>query len=407
MLSIPEIKVANIVGEVNLPASKSISNRYLVIQALTENNFIINNLSSSNDTLILQNAIKENVGVIDFQDAGTSMRFYLAFAALKNLKVVITGSERLKKRPIAPLITALRELGSNINYLEEEGCLPVEIVKGVDLSQGKVNIEGSSSSQFDSALLLIAPCFTDGLIITQSGDIVSEPYINLTIDAMEKSGAFIAINKNTYKVANGGYKVIENVSIEADWSAATFIYAWLVVRPGILTLPGLLLDSIQGDAVTAKVFEFFGVKTTSTQGEKRGITISSKKNNPGLFEYDFTNTPDMFPAIVAVCAYLKIDAKFTGVKHLILKESNRILAMKENLLQTGVVINLISDNALLFNFLDKAENSYNFKSYNDHRIAMACSIFAFQKNITFDDETVVKKSFPTYWETFRIMGFLQ
>jgi 3-phosphoshikimate 1-carboxyvinyltransferase len=404
MLKIPKIDVAAITGETELPPSKSISHRYLIIQALAHKDFTIRNLSQSNDTLLLQKALGSGSGMIDFEDAGTPMRFYLAYAALKGLMVTITGNEGLRKRPIAPLIDSLTQLGCRIGYLETQGFLPLKILEGVDIAKTKVVADSGLSSQFVSALLLIAPCFTQGLQIEYSGK-SSGSYIDLTVDAMRKYGAGVKVEKNIFSVEGGGYGPGSEVLVEADWSAATFLYAWMVARPGNLTLRGLSEASVQGDAVTAKVFEYFGIRTTKTP---QGIKIEKITGEPvsGIFEYDFTNTPDMFPALAAVCAYLKVGAKFSGVRNLRLKESDRIRAMKDNLLQVGAEIDVVNDDELLMRYNGRKESSYHFKSYNDHRIAMACSIFAFEKDIVIDDETVVRKSFPGYWEIFRKMGFM-
>jgi len=406
MLDLPFIEKKTITATVQLPASKSISHRYLIIQALAGKDAIdLQNISNSNDTLLLQRALNQPIGEVDFEDAGTPMRFFLAYAALKDLRVVINGNASLKLRPVAPLVDALSQLGCRINYIEKEGCLPLLIDKGIDLNCDKVEIDSEMSSQFLSALLLIGPHLNNGLKIISKGQLNSQTYIDLTIDAMHTCGVKVETKSNQYHVPNSNYTLSAPIEVEADWSAAAFVLAWSIARKSKIEIPALSNDSKQGDKVSKLFYKSLGV-VIKDNIDTNGISIiSNELNLPKQIQFDFTHTPDMFPVIAATCAYLKINAHFTGVKNLVIKESNRIEAMRSNLIQVGANLNSINDNELLMDFVVPSLDSYAFESFNDHRIAMACSIFAFEKNISIDNASVVQKSFPNYWQLFLKMAY--
>lgn len=225
---------------------------------------------------------------------------------------------------------------------------------------------------------------------------------------MQEGMVKVEKTENAYRIFKGEYYTNKLLLVEADWSAAAFVFAWSAAIDCSLGMRYLDLKSKQGDKAIADFFSNMGLIVNSTKfGEVQGVSFKSTlSNTPQDLKFDFTNTPDLFPIIAAVCAYLKIKSKFTGVKNLVLKESNRIKAMQENLLQTGAEINIVQDDELHLNFNNQVKENYFFKTYNDHRIAMACSIFAFQKDIIIEDETVVQKSFPTYWKMFRDLGFI-
>ena len=406
MLELPFVKKQKLNGAVNLPASKSISHRYLIIQALADAKSInLQNISNSNDTLVLQKALMHPTSQVDFEDAGTPMRFFLAYAALKDLRVVISGNASLKQRPVAPLVDALSQLGCRIIYLEKEGCLPLSIEKGIDLYCESVTIDSGMSSQFLSALLLVGPYLNTGLKIISTGELNSQPYIDLTLDAMRTCGVVVNKESNQYDVPKSSYTASVPLIVEADWSAAAFVLAWATARKSKIEITALSIDSKQGDKVAKLFYESLGVVINASNLTNGINVISDDLNLPKQIHFDFTHTPDMFPVIAATCAYLRINAHFTGVKNLVVKESNRIEAMRSNLLQVGANLNSINDNELLMDFVLPSKDSYAFKSYEDHRIAMACSIFAFEKNITIDNASVVQKSFPNYWHLFLKMAY--
>jgi 3-phosphoshikimate 1-carboxyvinyltransferase len=398
MLEIRQITNKELKGEVILPVSKSISNRFLIMQALTGGRTYRVGVSASNDERLLQNALEVRQGVVNFEDAGTPMRLYLAYASFLGLDILIDGSERLRSRPVKPLINALEQLGAQFEFPGKADQLPVKIKKGVDKAISDVELEVDLSSQFLSALLLIGPYFDRGLLIKTKGKLVSGPYVEMTIDGMRKSGVRVYGENGNYKIEPGTYRFGEPLVVEKDWSAATFIYALAsVADEAEIFIPGLFLDSVQGDRAAAAIFKTMGVVSTQ---KPDGITIHKAAFERKLLKLDFSVIPDMFPAICAVCAALNIPAKFSGVKNLVLKESDRIEAMRVNLEQTGTEIIMNEEDAIELLHNGKGISSYMFRSFNDHRIAMACSIFALQKDICIDDETVVKKSFPEYWNVF-------
>jgi 3-phosphoshikimate 1-carboxyvinyltransferase len=382
-------------GTVRLPASKSISNRWLIIQALAGARIELLALSESHDVTLLARALKTDAGQVHFEDAGTPLRFYLAYAALKGLRVTIDGDERLRARPVRPLLQALEQLGAEFTYLDQDGSLPLSIKKGVDTNQRQVHLDAALSSQFLSALLLIAPCFNQGLQIMIDGKMVSGPYVALTLEAMQEAGVGVQAVAGRFTSGPGAYQKSQAVTVEADWSAATFLYALASLSGEADVLLGdLSLNSSQGDRFTAELFGRLGVESTQ---EGNGVRIRRTGDVGNELRVDFTDIPDMFPAVAAVCAALRISVHFTGVRHLLLKESNRIEAMRFNLEQTGVLLHH-NDDLITYEFTGREASSYHFNAFNDHRIAMACSIFALKKNIVIDDATVVKKSFPDYWD---------
>lgn len=368
----------------------------MIIRALSGNNFTIDNLSKSNDTVVLDKALQSGETVIDFEDAGTPMRFFLAYAALKDLRVTITGNPGLLARPVKPLVDALSQLGCLISYMDKEGFLPLCIEKGIDTKKNSVSLDASVSSQFASALLLIAPALENGLTIELLGKTTSMPYIDLTIDCMKKAGVTVSVLDDKLVVTSRKYRVEDIIWVEPDWSSATFIYALAAASGNSdIIIRDLKLDSLQGDRVTAYLFEFFGVRTIV---EKDGIRLNNSEGAVNKIKVDFTAIPDMFPAVSSICAMLRIKATFTGIRNLAMKESNRLLAMKENLEQTGAILNIENEKQASLIFNEHRNGQYSFKSFNDHRIAMACSAFALHSDIIIDDETVVKKSFPGYWK---------
>ncbi|HEY1047510.1 MAG TPA: 3-phosphoshikimate 1-carboxyvinyltransferase [Bacteroidia bacterium] len=387
-------------GKITLPASKSISNRYLMICALSNHQPPLMGLSDSSDTRVLESALYHPESTIDFKDAGTPLRFYLAYAALKGCDFTIDGSERLRERPIGDLLQALKSIGASFEFFKKDNQLPLKVVNKVDLSTLEVTIDGSLSSQFVSALLLIAPFFKNGLTINILGEQVSKPYVEMTLDMMRQAGIKVNELPDKYQVSNGQYSLPDNIEAEADWSAATFVYAFAALLPNTnLFLPGLTINSSQGDSKIAEIFESFGVKTTP---ELDGIRIqSSMLTKPKMLKLDFAAIPDAFPAICALCAATRTEAEFTGIKNLVLKESNRVEAMKNNLAQTACKIEYLNDDTVQLSFTERILKNYTFDSYGDHRIAMACSIFATLTDIEIINEEVVSKSFPNYWAVLK------
>jgi 3-phosphoshikimate 1-carboxyvinyltransferase len=386
-------------SELDLPSSKSIANRWLMIRALSEKDFIINRLSESNDTKVLNQAIL-NPNKINLEDAGTPYRFFTAYAALKGISTPLLCSSGLKKRPIHPLVEALTHLGAEIKYLEQVNYPPIQIIKSVNLDIQEVDIDGSMSSQFISALLLIAPFFKNGLNLHLKGKPSSLPYIRLTLDIMQKAGIAYSESDRNIHIPFAKYNVNEAVTIESDWSAASFIYGMMAVhQKGSIKLKNISKNSLQGDVATVQFFEKLGVQS-HTSGDDIILSFMPDFQQEAL-QFNLIDYPDMFPVLAAVCIANGTDVHFSGIENLAIKESNRIAAMKQNTQSMGAVFKQTSADTLHIDCSNIffPEHCF-FKAFDDHRIAMACSLFAFKTSISIDDETVVKKSFPDYWEVF-------
>ena len=385
--------------EVLLPSSKSISNRLLVIQSLAVLQNEIENLSKSNDTLLLKKVLmNENSVYFNFEDAGTPYRFFTSVAALKYPSFVLDAHEGLKKRPIKGLVDALKQLGAEISYLEEEGFPPIKIEKTIDLSSTHLQLEVSLSSQFLSSLLLISPLFDDGLTLSFNQKMVSKPYVDMTISVMRNYGITVEEQENAIMVSKGEYKMLQPYTVEADWSSAAFLFGFLSLSESHeMLFPSLTLNSSQGDRAIVAIFEKFGVFCTETEN---GLRVQKQMNAvPDGLEVDFTDIPDAFPLVLACCVAHQVNAEFTGIKNLKFKESDRVSAMIDNLLPLGLrVLEQTEDTIRIDSSGIKTLETYNIKSYNDHRIAMACSLFVLKGNIVIDNERVVNKSFPDYWQ---------
>ena len=337
---------------IKLPASKSISNRALIIHALTGGSIIPENLSDCDDTEVVIHALEQMPEVIDIKAAGTAMRFMTAFlAATEHGEHVITGTERMQHRPIAILVDALRKLGAQIEYVGQEGFPPLKIT-GYKLQGGELSIPGNVSSQYISALLMIGPMLEEGLTLQLTGDIISRPYIDLTLWMMGEFGAEAKWSSaDTITVAHKPYKS-RDYFIESDWSGASYWYEMVALskdRDAEVKLTGLMDGSMQGDSTTRYIFSLLGVKTTF-ETQKKGVPqmVTLKKNGRGVgkLEYDFVNAPDLAQTFVVTCAALDIPFHFKGLSTLKIKETDRIAALKKEMLKLGYVIHDANDSEL-------------------------------------------------------------
>lgn len=390
---------------VRLPASKSISNRLLVINSLSGDSSDVENLSDSDDTVLMQQALLSGASVKDIGHAGTAMRFLTALYSCMDGTVTMTGSDRMKERPIGPLVDALRELGAELNYIGSEGYPPIEI-KGKKLEGGKISIKGNISSQFISALLMIAPTFSSGLTLVLTGEVVSSSYISMTLKLMEQYGADVDWKGDTITVAPGGYKT-EDYIVESDWSAASYWYAMMLTEMDTqLSLSHLDQDSLQGDSDLVNIFRKLGVETVFNG--KMASLQKVPNNKPDIFEYDFTNSPDLVQSMAVILCISSIPFKFTGTQTLRIKETDRISALQVELRKLGYV--LISD--VGGSFLEWTGERWCLqkdpviRTYHDHRMAMAFAPVALALGeIQIDDPMVVSKSYPDFWEDLREAGF--
>lgn len=401
-------------GQVNLSGSKSISNRVLIIRALGQLKFETQNLSESDDTKHLQLALENiqnsstnNIQTINVGHAGTDMRFLTALLAITNGDVFLTGSERLQQRPIAPLVDALQQLGADVKYQNKQGYPPLQI-KGKELMGGKLSIASNISSQFISALLLIAPYLKNGLKLELNNERVSVPYIKMTIATMQRFGAEVFWNNNTINVKAIPYVFKMPVfNIEGDWSSASYYYS-LIALSDIgtgLTLTALEKNSLQADALCATIYEHFGVDTIFEIGQ---ISIIKKREHKHTkLIVDFLNCPDIAQTVACTCLGLNISFDFTGLQTLKVKETDRITALQQEFLKFNKTV-LATENRLLFDADKNPESSKDpiiIDTYNDHRMAMAfaplCLVY---KTIQINNAEVVSKSYPNFWEDLVQIG---
>lgn len=389
-----------------LPASKSISNRLLVIQALAGKVDSIENLSDSDDTDLMLKALNSRGSIKNVGHAGTTMRFLTAYYSIRDGMTELWGSKRMHERPIGPLVDALNRLGAKIVYLEKKGFPPLAI-EGGRFPGGTIDIDSSISSQFISALLIIGPYMEKGLKLKLVGGMVSASYIEMTLELMAQQGVDYRWRGKTIHVNPGSYSG-ENCVVESDWSAAAFWYSMAFLdKNSSVHLSHLQKNSLQGDSVLADIFEKLGMKSSFSASKvilEKGLVARDS-----LFEYDFTNCPDLVQAL-AVCLCLSdIPFRFTGTKTLRIKETDRIAALQTELGKLG--FNLESDEG--GSFLSWSGKEYEqitspvISTYHDHRMAMAFAPVALKRGeILIEDPLVVSKSYPGFWEDLQDAGFI-
>jgi len=390
---------------ISLPASKSFSNRALIIHAIGNLNSPIHNLSTSSDTVTLNNILSAPGTHVNAGDGGTTLRFLLAYFCLKGKEIILDGSQSLKNRPVSELVNALKSIGANIEYLEEENRLPLKIHSS-KLQGGSISISGETSSQFISALMMIAPYLDNGLQIEITGEILSLPYIQMTKSVMEYFGVPVSFDNNIVRINKGIYSNSE-LHVEPDWSAASYWYEFVALsEDATISLPGLKQLSLQGDCIIASMMERFGV---STRFDKSGAEISKVKNFklPEYFSADFTGCPDLGPAVAATCAGLNITADLIGLKNFRLKESDRAVALQRELYNMNVKTDFCGGSKFKV-YEGNGMQLWNrpVNTYNDHRIAMAFAPLAVKTGkVLIDNARVVEKSYPQFFEDLRLAGF--
>lgn len=391
--------------KIQLPASKSISNRLLVINALSGNKLKIDNLSKANDTVVLNRILSSYIPhanptlrEINCEDAGTAMRFLTAFFSAQKGQWLLRGTDRMHQRPIKILVERLKELGADIKYLGNEGYPPL-LITGKQLKGKKISVDASISSQYISALMMSAPYLNNDLELELSGNIASKPYIEMTLGLMAQCGANTSFSENLITVKKGSY-TSQEMTVESDWSAASYWYAITAIINEEVELVGLQPNSLQGDRIVANWMDELGVKTTFTEN---GVAISSSKTTLQTLEKDFSNYPDLALTFICLCAAKGISANFYGLQSLAIKESDRTQAIAKELGKIGVSFTL-KDNywELQPNLKLKEINSaIEFETYGDHRIAMALAMFKLVlPNVTIQNVDVVKKSYPNFWSDF-------
>ncbi|KPK86074.1 MAG: hypothetical protein AMS27_05905 [Bacteroides sp. SM23_62_1] len=391
-------------GEISLPASKSISNRLLIIQALSSKEFRITNLSDSDDTRVLENALQGDGKIIDIGHAGTSMRFLTAYLSITEGERVLTGSERMKDRPIGELVAALRELGADIRYLEKNGYPPL-MIRGRKLKGGRLVIDSSLSSQFISALLMIAPVLDEGLQLRLTGHTVSSAYINLTLKLMESFGISYRWSGDQITIRAQEYRPCDT-AVEADWSAASYWYemAALAEEPDLL-IRGLSSRSLQGDSVLSEICKDFGIHTEYLH---HGIKITGSFRPVARYNHNFSDHPDLVQTFTVLCCLRNIPFRFAGTETLRVKETDRIMALAQELSKFDIRIRSSGDGrGIDFDGRSPLKvGRVSIDTYQDHRMAMSfapAAMLGYRLDI--QDPDVVSKSYPGYWEDLRSVGF--
>ncbi len=384
-----------------LPASKSISNRVLIINALADSVLPVHNLSDCDDTRSMLKVLNSEGNRFDIGHAGTAMRFLTAFLARIVGVWEITGSERMKQRPVKVLVDALNRLGAHIQYTEKEGFPPLRIY-GSYLQGGKVQVPASVSSQYISALMMIAPYMADGLILTLTGKIVSQAYIRMTASLMQEFGAEVKIEGNEIRVMPVPYKSVP-YTVEADWSAASYFYEWLTIAGRRqIVLHGLKFPGIQGDAHQIEVWKKMGI-TTSFENDETILKIKEVDND--RLEYNFVEMPDLVQSFAVACCLLKKPFIFSGVETLRIKETDRIAALMNELKKLGFELEAEGDNLLMWRGKYVPEGEMTIATYHDHRMAMAFAPAALHfPGLVIQDSDVVSKSFPAYWKQLEKLG---
>ncbi len=381
-------------GTIAISGSKSESNRLLVLKKFYPN-LQLKNLSDSDDTLHLQDALASNSDVIDIGHAGTAMRFLTAyFAVCKGREVVLTGSERMQNRPVKILVDALKMLGADIEYVKKEGYPPLRI-KGKKLTQNKVSIHGNISSQYISALLLIGSSLENGLEIELLGDITSVPYIKMTLTLLDQTGISQSWDGNVIKI--DPLKNMENkiVTVESDWSSASYFYSLVAMsKNGNITLTSYKKDSLQGDNSLVEIYKHFGVET---EFEGNSIHLIRQDINKKPLVLDLRNSPDLAQTIVVTCFGLGIACDITGLHTLKIKETDRLIALQNELKKLGAKVE-ITDHSLHLGSTDIINKNIAINTYQDHRMAMAFAPLALRVPIIINEAEVVSKSFVSFWE---------
>lgn len=390
---------------IQISGSKSISNRLLILESLFKN-IEIGNLSNSQDTSLLKKALSENTEWVDIHHAGTAMRFLTSYYSIQGGKTtILTGSKRMKERPIKNLVTALKSLGVEIEYMENEGFPPLKI-RGRKITQPKVNVPSNISSQFITSLLLIAGKLENGLEIHLVGEVTSRSYIEMTLNILTRFGIKNSFIENTIKVEpfiNHQSSII-NYEVESDWSSASYFYSFAALGRKTIHLKSFYKESTQGDSAIAKIYEeFFGIKTNFTEEEHK-LTLQPDPNFkfPEKIVLDMNNCPDIAQTLCVTAAALKIPFVISGLGTLRVKETDRLLALHNELKKLGTETEY-TDYTIKSTGFGKAEESIIIKTYQDHRMAMAFAPFCLVQELEIEDEDVVEKSYPKFWEDLQII----
>lgn len=399
---------------VELPLSKSISNRMLIINALTPGADAPSDIADCDDTNLLAKALSDVAGAtgeitVDTGAAGTATRFITAYLCTRRgVSAIVDGSERMRQRPMGILIDSLRALGADITCIDREGYLPLHI-NGRQLAGGTLSIDASVSSQFISALMMIAPVMTDGLILELDGELLSKPYIDMTAELMRRSGAEVEFDApfERIMIAATPYSRQGTSAAEPDWSAASYWYEAAALTAGFVTLPGLKLPSLQGDSACARLFEMLGITTADSEDVAGAKEISPTPEQYSRFEVDLTDTPDLAQTLAVTAAMLVVPFHLRGLQSLRVKETDRLEALRAELDKFGIIVEVRGDSELVWNgarhpIFERPE----IDTYDDHRMAMSFAPTAVLiPGIVIRNAEVVSKSYPGFWDDLAAAGF--
>ncbi len=407
-LQLKKSQISNLKSEISITGSKSETNRLLLLQALYPN-LVLENMSNSDDSEVMMQVLKNfqlptSNFVFDVHHAGTAMRFLTAYFAIQEgSEVILTGSSRMKERPIQILVEALNQLGAEISYVENEGFPPIKI-KGKKLTKNKVSLPANVSSQYISALLLIAPKLENGLELTLEGEITSVPYIKMTLALLNEIGVVTSFEKNVIKVNNLQTITSKLITVESDWSSASYWFSIAALSEigTEIQLSSYKENSLQGDAVLAEIYRNFGIETDFNTN----LMLLRKVENlkPETLNLKLNNCPDIAQTIAVTCFGLGIGCHLTGLHTLKIKETDRLEALKTELTKLGAIISVTND-SLMLQPSERINKNVSISTYQDHRMAMAFAPLALKASITIENAEVVSKSYPTFWEDLNSVGF--
>ena len=395
-------KEPQLAGEIKITGSKSESNRLLLLQALF-GGFKIENLSNSHDSQVMQKALASKEKTVDIHHAGTAMRFLTAyFAAFEGRETILTGSSRMQERPIGLLVDALRDLGADISYMNNEGYAPL-LIKGKKLTKSTVSLAANVSSQYISALMMVGASLPNGIEIDLVGQITSVPYIEMTRSLLTQLGIESSFEGQQINIKPAGAIDVSEMVVESDWSSASYYYSLAALcKKAKLKISSYKENSLQGDSVLAELYQKLGVETTF---EANAVTLEKvEKPKPRRVEFDLANSPDIAQTIAVTCYGLGVGCDLYGLHTLKIKETDRLEALKAELTKLGAHIS-VTDKSLHLEGETNFQSGVTIKTYQDHRMAMAFAPFALRAPILFEDAEVVNKSYPDFWEDLHALGF--
>lgn len=402
-ITLNKSQLVNRKTKITITGSKSESNRLLLLKALYPE-LVLNNVSNSDDSELMTKALADTSSIVDIHHAGTAMRFLTAYFAIQdNREVTLTGSHRMKERPIKILVEALKELGADISYVEKVGFPPLKI-KGKKLTKNKVTLQANVSSQYISALLLIASKLENGIELTLEGEITSIPYIKMTLSLLDQIGVESTFINNTITVKPNTKKPItKKLTVESDWSSASYFFS-IVALSALGTeimLSSYNKNSLQGDSALVRIYKEFGVETSFSNNS---ITLTKVSEHKEAKSFNLINAPDIAQTIAVTCFALGVACDLQGLHTLKIKETDRLVALKTEIEKLGGQVDITND-TLYLHPSNIINDKVSIATYHDHRMAMAFAPLALKKSLIIEDAMVVSKSYPTYWDDLKALGF--